>query len=133
VDLTLHSIRRQGRRLSEAGYKLDVQAKSTGPKNLTSQELDFDLPISNYNDLRDTTVGDYRILVVLVLPEKEADWITQTETELLLRRAAYWISLYGAPSSKNQRTIRISIPRSNLFTPIALQGIMEKVRNGDIL
>lgn len=131
VDLTLHEIRQRGDRFSESGFKLDVQAKSTGPKQWSATQLFFDLPVWNYDDLRDTTAGGYRILVVLVVPEEEAEWIDQTQSQLLLRYAAYWICLRGAPTTRNRKFIRIKIPCEKLFSAEALRAVMAKIVRGE--
>ena len=128
IDMTLHDIRRRGRRHMESGFKLDVQAKSTTATNLTDKQLLYDLAVSNYDDLRDAHVGCPRILVVLVLPEEEAQWITQTEDQFLLRRCAYWSSLRGLQPTGNRKSVRLQIERANVFSVESLQSIMDKVR-----
>lgn len=127
IDVTLHVIRRRGHRYMESGFKLDIQAKSTAARNLTENHVVYDLDVQNYDDLRDPAVGCPRILVLLVLPDSEREWIAQTEDHLLLRHAAYWQSLRGEGPTTNQRTVRLSIPRRNLFTIEALDAIMDRI------
>ena len=43
---------------------------------------------------------------MLVLPTEEADWLSQTVEELVLRHCAYWISLKGRPPTKARSTQR---------------------------
>ncbi len=133
IDLTLHDIARRGARRYETGYKLDVQAKSTTLASLNERFVLYDLPVANYDDLRATDAGCPRILVVLVLPEDEAAWINQTEEGLLLRHAAYWMSLRGRPSSGNRRSVRVELPRANLFSVSALSELMAKVKKQELL
>jgi hypothetical protein len=128
VDLTLHDISRKGRRYTESGFKLDIQAKSLAGGVLTETHAVYDLSVPAYDDLRDPYLGCPRILVVLVLPEQEQDWTTQTEEHLLLRRCAYWMSLKGYPPTENERTVRLPIPRTNVFSIASLQLLMAKVR-----
>jgi hypothetical protein len=71
-----------------------------------------------------------RILVVLVMPEDEALWLTQTPEELTLRRCAYWISLKGQLTTTAVRTIRIGIPLAQVFSVEAVTRLMERVREG---
>jgi hypothetical protein len=54
-----------------------------------------------------------------------------TEEELMLRRCAYWLSIKGKEPTTNSSTIRVTIPRANRISAEALQGIMERVRNGE--
>ena len=128
IDMTLHDIRRRDRRHMESGFKLDVQAKSTTADSLSDAHLLYDLAVNNYDDLRDPHVGCPRILVVMVLPEQEGQWIAQTEEQFLLRRCAYWLSLRGLGPTPNRKTARLEIPRKNVFSVDVLQTLMDKVR-----
>jgi hypothetical protein len=119
-------------RLTESGYKLDIQAKSTTLANVWKTHIRYDLKMNNYDDLRITTEGCPRILVLLVLPKDESHWFSQTEEELVLRHCSYWISLRGYESSRNRKTIRIHIPRANIFSAGALRGIMDRIKQGGV-
>jgi hypothetical protein len=133
IDVTLHSITSRGRRWMESGFKLDIQAKSTSTRNVTDTKVLYDLDVIAYDDLRDPEVGCPRILVVLLLPDNEEEWTDHSEERLLIRHAAYWISLRGAAASGNRKTVRVPIPRSNLFTPSALNEIMDRIRRREPL
>lgn len=133
IDVTVHLIQRRGNRYVETGFNLDIQAKSTFGATMTNTDVLYDMEVKTYNDLRDPDVGTPRILVLLVQPEPETDWTGMTEDELMLRRCAYWLSLRGRAETTNTATIRVSIPRTNRFSIEALQGIMERVRNGEEL
>jgi hypothetical protein len=133
IDLTLHDIRRRGHRHMESGFKLDIQAKSTTTRNLTDTDVVYDLDVKNYDDLRDPQVGCPRVLVLLVLPEDEDQWTEQTEGHLLLRHAAYWLSLKGQGPTRNQKTVRVLLARANLFSVQTLEMLMDKVRRREPL
>lgn len=133
IDLTLHDISRRGSRHLESGFKLDIQAKSTTARNLTAENVVYDLDVKNYDDLREPEVGCPRLLVLLVLPEDEAVWTDQTEDHLLLRHAAYWLSLRGWEPTSNQKSVRVLLPRANLFSVQALETLMGKVRRREPL
>lgn len=133
IDVTLHDIRRRGHRHMESGFKLDIQAKSTTTRNLTPTDVVYDLEVKNYDDLRDPQVGCPRMLVLLVLPEDETQWTEQTQEHLLLRHAAYWLSLKGRSPTRNRKTVRVLLPRVNLFSVQALETLMGKVRRGESL
>src|SRR3954464_6525926 len=71
--------------------RLDVQLKSTaGQAAVRADAITWRLKRKNYDDLRRETMLP-RILVVLVLPPDQASWFDQTEDELTLRKAAYWL------------------------------------------
>ncbi|HYV34844.1 MAG TPA: DUF4365 domain-containing protein, partial [Gemmataceae bacterium] len=127
-DLTLLDIHHRGGRISESGIRLDIQLKCTTAAVLTDANVLFDLDVKNYNDLRTLSVATPRILVVMVVPKYEETWTQQGEDALLIRHAAYWLSLKGRGSTPNLKTVRVSIPRTNLFSVENLQALMSKVR-----
>ncbi len=68
--------------------RLDIQLKATAHPSLKQDHLAFPLPLKNYNDLRDEVLVP-RLLVVLLLPEDEQQWIEQTEDRMISRSCAY--------------------------------------------
>jgi hypothetical protein len=131
IDLTLHDIEQREDRYAESGYKLDVQAKST-TSDLARADVVYDIDVTAYEDLRSPLVGCPRILVVLILPADEDLWTTQTSDELVLRHSAYWLSLYDRPATSNRRTVRLKIPRDQLFSVDALRRLMDLIRKGEL-
>ena len=71
--------------------------------------------------------------MVLDLPQDEAQWMTVTTEELVLRRRAYWVSLQrGHEEVMSQETVTVPIPEGNVFDVATLQTLMERSRSGDI-
>jgi hypothetical protein len=130
IDVILHEIKQVNRRRFESGFKLDVQAKSTTLALAEKATIRYDLEVRNYESLRFRTAGSPRILVVLVLPEEENDWLVQMENELILCRCAYWMSLRGFRARRNRRKVRLAIPRSQVFSVAALRSILERMKAG---
>jgi hypothetical protein len=128
IDLCLRSVRGRGRRITDAGGQFDVQVKSTTRANVTEDEVRYDLSVKNYDDLRAPGDNCPRILVVLVLPDDEAQWLSQSVEELVLRHCAYWISLEGYPPTAATTTTRIAIPRTAVFSAEAVRAILARLR-----
>ena len=112
---------------------LDLQLKATADLAEAQDGFRrFRLRIKNYDDLRVETQTP-RLLVVLDLPQDEAQWMTVTTEELVLRRRAYWLSLQrGHEEVERQETVTVRIPERNVFDVATLQTLMERSRNGDI-
>ena len=55
------------------------------------------------------------------------------QRKLELRKCMYWSSLRGLPPVKNRSTVRVTIPRRQVFTLDALRWIMDRVRAGEEL
>lgn len=133
IDLTIHDVFREEDAVAESGNKIDAQLKSSSAAVLTDTTVLYDLEVDGYNVLRKSGVLVPRLLVVHVLPADEDDWTVQSEEVLGLRRCAYWLNLLGMPATKNKRTIRLTIPRANVFSVVALDRLMECVRRRENL
>ena len=117
-----------GLTVSDVGPQLDLQLKSTTGAIVGTTSLTYDLPVLNYDDLREHDEKSARILIVLVMPEDEANWLAQSPEELALRHCAWWLSLKGSPPTTATTTVRVSIPLTNVFSVAAVQAIVERLR-----
>jgi hypothetical protein len=128
IDLCLRAVRTRGARHADVGGQFDVQLKSTTRASVTDTEVLFDLDVKNYDDLREPGENCPRILVVFVMPEDEARWLSQSAEELVLRHCAYWISLEGYPPRAATNTVRVTIPRGMVFSVEAVGEILARLR-----
>lgn len=133
IDVTVREVAERRGRLVESGFGIDIQAKSSAAATIENGWLVHDLEVKNYNDLCEPAVGSARILVLLLLPQDEGEWIGFSEESLILRRCSYWLSLKGSAPSENLSTVRIRIPTTNTFSVEALAELMRRVREGENL
>jgi hypothetical protein len=131
-DLFLRSVEVHGNQVWDSGRQLDVQLKSTTRAAIRETEVAYDLEVRAYQILREGNVPRPRFLVVLVLLDDESEWVDQTEDALILRRCAYWTSLRGAEPTAAQTTVRILIPRANVFSVQSLQELIDRARRGEM-
>ena len=119
--------------LSRAGKRprLEFQLKATGQDILQGERIAFPLPVKNYDDLRVETIIP-RLLIVVLMSGNEVEWLHQSEDALCLRRCAYWCSLLGRPETRNSASVTVSLPRSQIFTPESLIGMMDRIQAGDV-
>jgi hypothetical protein len=117
-----------------AGPKLDIQLKaSSDPGHVHPEHVSWSLSRQHYDILRGKTCSP-RILVVLVLPTDEDEWVHHSADSLILRRCAYWESLHGRePIDGLEESTTIHIPKTNVFSPSTLQRLMEKVSREEAL
>ncbi len=126
IDVSLRAIGREGSRHWDAGTQIDVQMKSTGNAHVSESEVRYDVEVRAYDFLRiKATVP--RILVLLVLPDEEERWFGQSVEELVLRHCAYWFSLREMAPTTASSSVRIAIPRTQVFSPTAIHAMMERV------
>ncbi len=118
VDATVKPIR--GSKLT-----IDLQLKATSENAISGQSVVFDLPVNNYDALRDEHCTAPHYLVVLLLEQDEARWLETSHEALLIRRCAYWCDLRGKPATSNTQTIRVELPREQAFDVAALHGMMQ--------
>ena len=130
IDITITGITSD-----EALYepKLDVQVKSTSLDVMGDEFIKYPLKLKNYNELRKEKTLAPRILVVVLIPENKDEWVQQSETELCLRRCAYWKSLRRQPETQNTESVTVNLPRQQLFTVNTLKNIMQRIETGGTL
>ena len=112
--------------------RIEFQAKATSQNVLRESHLAFPLPITNYNQLRINSILP-RILIVVLMPVEETQWLKQTTDELCLRHCAYWLSLEGRPSVANRSTVTVRIPLANMFNGDQLSDLMERTERENSL
>ena len=106
--------------------QLDVQMKATikSPGNDPNFMTYFFQGTKRYDKLRTNDSAHYKIIVVLFLPNNPNDWLNCSPNDLILKNAAYWTCLYGAPASTNATGETINLPKANLLTPASLTGLV---------
>lgn len=112
-----------GSYLTEVDIKVQLKATIAEPVDDGASLSYFLSGVRRYDDLRAETVEAVRILVVLFLPRESNDWLKHSAEELALRRCAYWVSLRGAPPTDNATGATVKVPKAQVLTPEALQGI----------
>jgi hypothetical protein len=112
--------------------RLELQLKCAATDLEDGPVLRYRLKLKNYNDLRVEDLLVPRILVLVRVPEQMGDWLRQSEDEMALRHCGYWVSLRGRPETANASTVTIEVPRSQVFSVAALQGLMSRISAGDV-
>jgi hypothetical protein len=131
IDLCLDTVEVRGRRWGPGPVQLDLQVKSTTRGQVRGGQLLYDLDVKNYNDLRVPAPKCPRLLIVVVLPEQEEEWLHQTAEELVLRRCAYWLWLGGADATTATTTVRVQIPLGQVFSAMAVQEMVARLGRGE--
>ena len=113
--------------------QVNFQAKSTSRREVwRGDHIAIALPKTNYDRLRIPKFVP-RILIVVLLPEDQADWLRQTPDQLCLRRCAYWTSLRDAPDVPNVSTKTVRIPTEEMFDQAALTDMLDRIGRGELL
>lgn len=135
VDGSLHEIKMRDNRRVENGFTIDFQAKASKLVTINSTSVVYDLEAKSFNDLTDPDRNPAVpfILILLAMPDKDAEWITHTRSELTLRRCAYWMSLRGVAPTTNTERRRIEIPIGNVFDVPGVRDLMGRVKRSEVL
>jgi hypothetical protein len=124
VDLLLYRTDAQGLR-----WEFRAQVKSwTGTP--FGDPFPYDLRAKNYNDLAQLLQQVPIVLLLVVVPSDPADWVVHSEQELLLRHCGYWLSLRGSEPTVNEHTVRVLVPRSQVFDVAAASHLWDRVQAG---
>jgi hypothetical protein len=132
TDVSLRAVDVRDGQYEDAGEAIDVQLRSTTRAIVRDDAIAYDLDVRTYEYLRRSPVSGPRILVLLVMPEAEGEWLVQNEAELRLRRCAYWLSLRGADPSSAASSVRVSIARANVFDATALTQLLDRRYRGEV-
>ena len=110
--------------------RLELQLKCTAKG--VEHVMRFPLKLKNYNELRcDCWVP--RILLVVAVPERPEDWVTETDGQVVMHCRAYWTSLAGWPETANTYTVTVELPPDHLFSVDELNRLMDSIdRTGRI-
>jgi hypothetical protein len=130
VDLSLRDIEQRGPCHLDTRLQLDLQLRSTTRARVSETHVSYDLDVRTYAYLREPSLIR-SLLVVLVLPDDEALWLSQSPHELLVRHCAYWFSLRGAEPVTATSSVRINLPRSQVFSVEAVRAILTRLRQGE--
>ena len=112
--------------------RIDFQAKATARDLVRSDHIAFPLPIKNYDDLRADTLTP-RLLVVILLPDDQSQWLNQSPDETCMRYCGYWLSLANRPHVPNTTTETVHIPLTQVFDRRQLTELMTKAESGAAL
>jgi hypothetical protein len=108
---------------------IQLQLRSTTRAGVTDALVHFDLDLQTYDFLRELSAVRC-ILVVLVQPDDETQWLSQSLEELLIRECAFWYSLRGMGPTTATSSIRIAVPRSQVFSVQEVRAILNRLGQG---
>ena len=112
--------------------RIEYQAKATARDVIHGRNIAFPLPIKNYDDLR-ADVQTPRILLIMLMPDDEDEWLSQTAEQLCLRYCCYWLSLADRAQVTNTDNVTVHIPLTNVFGSSQLTDLMSKAERGERL
>jgi hypothetical protein len=115
VDMTVHS----------HDHTLDFQLKATSRPEVQDECLVHDLDVRTYNLLRSQQRSGYGVLALIVVADDTTAWHVMDQDGTSLTRSAYYLPLFGMPSTPNAATIRLKVPMANLLTPGAMRALMD--------
>lgn len=133
VDVSVRRVVRFDGKMMDMGVSFDCQLKATINWLEEDATIVYDLEVDTYNKIiyRHQNSTTPCLLILLCLPGDEAEWLQISEEELKLRKCCYYYYINGEPTN-NRRTVRIRIPKANIFSPDAVNQLIERVRLGEI-
>lgn len=84
-----------------------------------------------YDQFRETNISMHQIVVVMLQPSAQEEWVLASGEHLMVRHCAYWVNLAGEPAARGTgETVQVKAPLANVFDDIALCSMMERIRQG---
>lgn len=129
IDLTiLHPGRLAGRRHAA----IDVQVKSWSSAREVGGAYAFPLARANYDNLVGVIGEDFpvaRLLLLVVVPPDQDDYMLVEESCISLRHCVYWLDLMGEPplaEDENMSSRTVYVPRSNRVDATILRSLLAR-------
>ncbi|MET9451064.1 DUF4365 domain-containing protein [Streptomyces cinerochromogenes] len=113
----------------EVTIKVQLKATYQIAPNPPGRFFSFTLDNDHLRKLARTPVSVHKILVVMLVPRAQDDWLRAGHDRLDLRHCCYWTNLAGHPLTGRHRTT-VRIPTSRIFDDRALCEIMTRVGTG---
>ena len=132
IDIEIGYVAKFGEGRMDTGHRLHIQAKASHNFAISDDGncITYDLKVRAYNKLILKDLGNPAILVLYCMPSDENDWLSVYEECTTLRHCGYWISLRGMPASTNKTTLKIEIPKEQMFNDKSLKDIMDRIKGG---
>jgi hypothetical protein len=115
-----------------ADPRIDLQLKCTSDKRRVKQKhVSCQFETVAKHDVLVRPRSTLFLLVVMVLPPDQDDWIAHSADELIMRRCAF----YKIMNNESKATVSaptVKVPRDNHFSPKALAALMERVSKGEL-
>ncbi|WP_454561007.1 DUF4365 domain-containing protein [Mycobacterium haemophilum] len=128
IDLVL-SHRHDNHQKDKFAY-LQIQMKATADGLVENGKfIKTSLRNDRYELFRNDDPSIHRIVVILHVPESQADWLRVGEKALLLHHHAYWVSIEGQAASSAER-VTVKAPTTQVFDDVALCRIMARIGQG---
>ncbi|MFJ1750315.1 DUF4365 domain-containing protein [Streptomyces sp. NPDC088116] len=117
--------------LADDEATIKVQLKSTYQLAAHPQGLAFSFALDNEHlvKLARTPVSVHKILMVMIVPRTQDEWLRAGHDRLDLRHCCYWINLAGHPVTGRYRTT-VRVATARIFDDRALCEIMTRVGSG---
>ena len=130
VDGSLHEVSILNGKYHESGFSFDFQLKASKNCSIDETSIIYDFDADTYNYLCSRAQAKHTtpiVLLLLVLPQDESEWLSVSPEQMILKKACYWMKIEGN-FTKNSTTQRIQIPQSQLFDVSAIQSLLNQIK-----
>lgn len=108
----------------QAHESIRFQVKATLSPTVVGRSFRFPLDVRTYDRLRQGSAPGH--LALLVVLDQHPRWAGFCHRGSIVRAAMYWTRIAGLPATSNLRSVSLSLPFANMFTPEVLLGLFPK-------
>lgn len=115
-----------------AAPKIDLQLKCTADlRRVKERHVSWQFDTAAKHDRLVCPRSIPMLLVVMILPKNPEKWLVHSVDKLVMRRCAFYKKMTHLPKATVARPT-VQVPFENLFSPQALQQLMEQVSKGEL-
>ena len=108
-------------------FTVHIQLKATATTcPLIENRYSYSLTLEHYDKLREEQSPPI-FLVLFLMPNDPAEWLSASEEQLITKRCAYWVSLAGAADSGNRTEQTIYVPKINVVDVDGLRALATRI------
>jgi len=117
-------------KLSQGGAKIEFQLKASFSKvSIKKDHVSYRMEADAYNKLVNRAHDGVPVmLILLVLPKEQCQWVSLCKDEMILRKCCYWQFFTDATLSADSKPVKVQFPINQILTPETIVEALQKVQ-----
>ncbi|MCY4070842.1 MAG: DUF4365 domain-containing protein [Chloroflexi bacterium] len=114
-------------KFGDTSITFNFQMKATRRWKLENDHVVYDIGVDSYNKLVTWEGFGFIILILFKMPKEVSNWLVVSEDLFCMKDCCYWFRVPDK-RSENTSSVRIKIPRDQLFDVRAVNKLLDEAR-----